>query len=203
MNDEILNRTQAVGVAAMLSIVIAACDSNIAVEPASGSQARSSNWSRVAWSNARPHVLRAELDLAGGSIWALHANGVDVHDATSDEKVRSIRLPGWIWAAEPDACPPDLLVTPDRHVLVTSNVVPVIWRIDSASFEVTRYDVDVEDHRDRDIGFAGLAYAARDGAFFAVGALDNTSWRIDPSLMRARAVAVSSSMPRTCGEPVK
>jgi hypothetical protein len=191
MSGGILNIARAAVVSAILSIVLAACNSSIAVERASGSQ------SLVAWSAARPHVLRAKLDTAGGTIWALHADGIDVHDATSDERIRSIRLPGWIWAADPGACPPDFLVAPDGDVLVTSNVVPVIWRIDAARFEVTRHDVDVEDHRDRDIGFAGLA--ARDGAWLAVGAHDNSLWRIDSSLTRAKAVGVSSPMPGTCG----
>jgi hypothetical protein len=183
----------------MLLIVLAACDSRIAVERASGSQARSTNGSLVAWSAARPHVLRAELDTAGGTIWALHADGIDVHDATRDEKVRSIRLPGWIWAAHPEVCPPDFIVTPNRDVLVTSNVVPAIWRIDPASFEVHRYDVSVEDHADRDIGFSGLAYVADDGSVLAVGALDNRLWRIDPSLMRATVVGRFPPLPGTCG----
>ena len=202
MSDEIRNSTRGAGIAAMLSIAIASCSSSVTVESPSSSQAGPAEWSPVAWFAARPHVLRADLDAAGGTIWALHADGIDIHDATNDEKVRSIRLPGWIWAAGPDACPPDLMLTPNRHVLVTSNVVPVIWRIDPASFEVTRHDVDVENNRGRDIGFAGLANVARDGSVFAVGAVDNTLWRIDPSLKRAQAVSVSPPQPKGCGMSV-
>ena len=202
MRDEVLSSTRAVGVAAMLSIAIAACDSRIAVESASGSQVRSAKWSPVAWSAARPHVLRAELDEAGGTIWALHAGGIDVYDGTSSEKVRAIRLPGWTWASAPDVCPPDFTLTPNRHVLVTSNVLPVIWRIDPASFDVSRHEVDVEDHRDRDVGFAGLAYAALDGSVFAVGAHDGALWRIDPSLTLAQPVIASPALPRACGVAV-
>lgn len=199
MSNGILSQLRAVGSAAILSVGIAACNSSVTVDRASGAHARPDKWPPIHWYAARPHVLRAELDAASGRVWALHVNGIDIYEATSDKKVRSIRLPGWQWAGQPDACPPDFAVGPSGEVVVTSNVIPVLWRIDSASFEVTRHDLDVEDQRGKDIGFSGLTYSARRNAFFAVGGLDGSLWWIDPSLMRAQPVALSAPMPRACG----
>lgn len=199
MSNGILSKPMVVVISAILSVGIAACDSNVTVDRASGAQARQAKRLPVEWYAARPHVLRAELDAARGRVLALHRDGVDIYDATSDEKVRSIPLPGWIWAGRTEACPPDFAVEPRGDVVVTSNVMPVLWRIDSGSLEVTRHDLAVEEQSGKDVGFSGLAYSARGNAFFAVGGLDGSLWSIDPSLVRAQRVALSASMPRACG----
>src|SRR5262249_30850700 len=97
----------------------------------------------------------------------------------------------------------DLAVGPRGDVVVTSNVLPVVWRIDNASFQVTRHELVLDQNSGRDIGFAGLAYSPQQGAFVAVSGLDGSFWRIDPLLRRAQQVPLSSPIARACGLSLK
>lgn len=174
------------------------CDSNIGSHRASEPLARADNPRPVEWYEARPNVLRARLDAARGRIWALHVDGIDVYDAASDAKLRSIALPEWIWASELHSCPPDVAIGPNGDVVVTSNVVPVVWRIDAASFQVSRHDLVADEHKGREVGFSALTYSAQQGAFLAMNGLDGSLWRIDASLRRAQHIPLSVSIPRAC-----
>ena len=42
--------------------------------------------------------------------------------------------------------------------------------------------VIVDADTDKDVGFSGLTYSERNGAYFAVSGLHGTLWRIDPLL---------------------
>jgi hypothetical protein len=165
-----LSKKMAASIAAVLSIGIAACESKVTPATAKG----------VA------------------PTWSLHTDGVDVLDAATTAKLRSIRLPGWVWANELYACPPVLALGPNGEALVSSNVQPVIWRIDPASFEVTRHELALDD-RGRDVGFSGVAWSGRQGAYFAASGLDGSLWRIDRDLERAQRVPLSGGMPSACG----
>ena len=70
---------------------------------------------------------------------------------------------------------------------MSSNVLPVLWRIDPRRFEVTRVPLDVE--TDKEIGFTGLRFVG-DGVLMANGATVATQWLID--LRRARASLVAT-----------
>lgn len=184
--------------AASLAVGIGGCGATFDVDQASPVRTHADSWSVVQRQMARPNVFRAKLDAARGVVWTLHVDGVEIHDATSAEEVRSIRLPGWTWASEQYACLPDFTVGPGGDVLVTSNVMPVIWRIDSASFEVTRHDLAVDEHGGKDIGFSALTYSTSQDAFFAVNALDGSLWRIDPRLVRAQVVELRRGDALSC-----
>jgi hypothetical protein len=181
-------------VAAIVSVGIAACDSSGVVNRAGDVRPRRDEWPPVQWYAARPHVLRAELHAGSGRVWVLHVDGVDIHDAAGERRIASIRLPGWTWADTPDACPPDFAIGPGGDVVVTSNVVPVLWRIDASSLEVTRHQLSIEEHGGKEIGFSRLTYSVRRNAFLATDALDGSLWRIDPALVRAKRIA--PTMPR-------
>lgn len=49
----------------------------------------------------------------------------------------AIKLPEWQWAHEPYACPPAIAIGPRGEALVTSNVLPVLWKIDPQTRAVT------------------------------------------------------------------
>ena len=142
-----------------------------------------------------PHAVRAQRHLASGRLWALQADGVEVHDAGT---TTSIHLPGWSWATAPWACLPDLALVGDRDVLVTSNVSPAIWRIDPATLEATRHDVAVPDNAGRDVGFSRVYHSTHNDTLLAAGALDNTFWRIDRMLTLAQPIALSPPLPQGC-----
>lgn len=77
-------------------------------------------------------------------------------------------------------------------------MLPTIWRIERASLRVTRHDLVLDADHDLDVGFTGLAYAAKPGVYFAV-AEAGTLWRIDPLLRRAQKIALDAPMARACG----
>lgn len=175
-------------VAAILSAIIAACDSAPTAQSASEGDARLDQSAPAYWLATRPYVVRAKMDARHGRIWALHADGVDLFHATGGAKVASIRLPGWTWAGEPYACPPDVAVGPGGDAFVTSNVTPALWRIEPTSLEVTRHELVIDERRGREVGFSSLTYASAENAFYAVGAFDGSLWRIDAHSLRAEAI---------------
>jgi uncharacterized protein YjiK len=81
---------------------------------------------------------------------------------------------------------------------VTSNVLPVLWKIDPQTLAVTVHPLQLDADIDKDVGFSGLAYSARDGAYFAVSELHGTLWRIDLPLRRAQKIALSEPVRGAC-----
>ena len=48
------------------------------------------------------------------------------------------------------------------------------------------------------MGFSGLVYSERHGAYFAVSELQGSMWRIDPLLRRAQKIALSEPVRGAC-----
>ena len=70
--------------------------------------------------------------------------------------------------------------------MITSNVLPTLWRIDPETLQVSVHPLAVDVDRDKDIGFSRIVYSPRDAAYFAVGSFDGAVWTVDPRLARAR-----------------
>ena len=183
-------------VAVFVSVSLAACEPGTSPHGGKRVQDRSQPDGPSVRAALQPQPLRAQFDVASGRAWALHVDRVDVRDTKG--AMTSISLPGWTWATEPYACPPDLAITRGGDVLVTSNVTPAIWRIDSATLEVTRHELAVAGNAGRDVGFSRLFYSAREDVVLAAGALDNSLWHIDRSLSRAQPIALSPALPGEC-----
>jgi hypothetical protein len=133
---------------------------------------------------------------AAEQTFVLNADGVYLQQA---RKARvEIKLPEWQWAHEPYACPPAIAIGPRGEALVTSNVLPVLWKIDPQTLAVTVHRLQLDADTDKDVGFSGLVYSARDGAYFAVSELHGTLWRIDPLLRRAQKIALSEPVRGAC-----
>ena len=143
-------------------------------------------------------VLRLQKDAARAREWMLTPHGVVVIDHTARRSPVFIDLPEWTWADEAYICPPDIALGPRGEALVSSNVVPSLWRINPVSLRVTRHDLILDAHFDKDVGFTGLTYAPTLGVYFAVseyGAL----WRIDPLLRRAQSISLDPPIRGACG----
>jgi hypothetical protein len=133
---------------------------------------------------------------AAEQTWVLNVDGVYVQQARKPRL--EVKLPGWHWAHEPYACPPAVAIGPRGEALVTSNVLPVLWKIDPQTLAVTVHSLELDADLDKDVGFSGLVYSARDGAYFAVSELHGTLWRIDPLLRRAQKIALSEPVRGAC-----
>ena len=116
---------------------------------------------------------------------------------------RAITLPGWHWAGESYACAPAVATGPRGEVVVTSNVLPVLWKIDPNTLAVSVHRLQLDADTDKDIGFSGLVYSERNGAWFAVSELTRTLWRIDPLLRRAQKVGLSEPLHGACAVSVQ
>lgn len=137
-------------------------------------------------------VVRA--DTKGNRRWVLNADSLSVYDNVSRRRLRRIELPGWILAGPLHACAPDMVLDSTGAAIVSSNVVPVVWRIDPQRFEVTRIALKLSADSDKDIGFTALSFAG-DGTLVAAGATVGAVWRID--LQSAQATKVASYPPAT------
>ena len=105
----------------------------------------------------------------------------------------SVAIPGWILAAEPYACPPELAVGPKGEAVVTSNVVSTLWRVDPETLAVTEHPLTLDADAGRDVGFSSLVYSPRHAAYFAVSATHGSLWRIDTQLQRAQKLGSTFS----------
>lgn len=123
-----------------------------------------------------------------GMVWLLNAGGLFLQDPRSGHQL-AILLPDWQWASEPYACMPDLALGPRGELVVTSNVLPRLWRVDPGTLEVTVHALALDADHDRDVGFAGLVYSAVHPAYFAVSQLHGSLWMIDASLEHGRKIA--------------
>jgi len=140
--------------------------------------------------------LRTVHDASRNRVWVLENDALYLHEGARKER---FHLPGWIYATEAYACRPDLAIDAQGAAVVTSNVIPVLWRVEPAKARVTRHEVALDADTGKDVGFTALSYAPDQGAFFAVSGMHGSLWRIDPLLRRAQKIPVSAPLVHGCG----
>jgi hypothetical protein len=174
-------------VALVFAALLAGCEGNppIQATPAKAEQLRS-------------FEVRHQVDAVRGRVWWLSLDGVFVHELSRTARTE-VTLPGWQVAGEGYACMPDLALGPRGDAFVTSNVSPVIWRIDARTLAVTEHRLELDADQDKDVGFTGLVYSPAHGAFYAASGAHGTLWRIDPALSGAQKVAVTAPIRGACG----
>lgn len=143
--------------------------------------------------------FRHRVDQSRNRVWFLTRTDVRLYDFGTPEKIRRFELPDWINLDEDYSCMPDLIVGPDGAAVISSNVVPWLWRIDADTLEISRHELTLDADSGRELGFSGLAYSARWRAFIAVSHLHGSLWRIDPSLATAAKIQLSAPVPQACG----
>jgi len=141
---------------------------------------------------------RLVRDVSRNNLWVLQQDAVYLHDATTRALKKRYELPGWVHVGEGYACPPALALDPNGAAIVSSNVVPTLWRIDPAKGEVTKHELALDADNDKDVGFTAITYAPDQGVFFASSGTYGTLWRIDPLLRRAQKIALSAPLEPAC-----
>ena len=144
----------------------------------------------------QPPDVRYQVDAARNRVWTLNRDGVFLHDRGTPEKIVAVQLPGWQWAGSPYGCLPDLALGPRGEAVITSDVVPTLWRIDPDTLSVSVHPLALDADADRDVGFSSLVYSAEQGAYFAVSAMHRSLWRIDPLLRTARKIPLTAPVPK-------
>ena len=155
------------------------------------------------WYQGELPVLRVQVDATRDRAWFLVRSGVHLYDLKSRQKLRHIALPDWHWAGEPFGCLPDLALGPAGEALISSDVRPALWRVDALTMTVSMHELVLDEDREKDVGFYGLAYSAEHGVFFAVSCSHGSLWRIDPLLRRAQKIPLSAPLTKVCGLSVR
>lgn len=137
------------------------------------------------------------VDTAHNRRWVLREDALTVYDALNRRRLRRIVLPDWVLAGPPYGCPPDLVLDAKGAAFVSSNVQPVLWRVDPQGFRPTRMDIALDADTDKDVGFTGFSLAS-DGALIATGATFPSLWRIDLASGRATKLASFPAAPAAC-----
>jgi hypothetical protein len=143
-------------------------------------------------------ATRHHVDATRGRTWVLTADGANVIELSGGRPLTLV-LPGWIWVDPLFACPPDLALGPAGEAVITSNVIPTVWRVDPESLSISAHALALDADLDKDIGFSGLAYSAQHGAFFAASPIHGSLWKIDPGLRSAQKIALPTAIPEPCG----
>lgn len=151
---------------------------------------------------SRTPEVRYQIDSARNRIWVLTDDGVSLYDVKAPKRT-AISLPDWVWVDKTYGCLPDLALGPEGEAVITSNVVPTLWRVDPESLAVTVHPLALDADTDKDVGFSGLAYSAEHGAFFAVSYAHGSLWRIDALYTRAQKIELSEPIRTACGLAVR
>ena len=144
-----------------------------------------------------PPEARSQSDFARDRVWLLTRDGVFLQEPGAP--LKSLQLPHWQWAGAPYGCLPDLALGPKGEAVITSDVLPTLWRIDPETLAVSEHPLVLDADTDKDVGFSGLAYSPMQGAYFAVSNIHGSLWRIDPQLSRGQKIPLSNPVPGACG----
>src|SRR5689334_5218704 len=174
---------------ALLSIALAACQPEQPPRPQSTAHA--------AAINVDASTSREVRDAARRRIWRLTQSGLVLEQANGETQV--VPLPNWVWAyPEYAGCLPDVAVGPSGEAVVTSNIIPTLWRVDPQTFAVTERRLALSAEHDKEIGFTGLVYSPRQDAYFAASAVHGSLWRIDPQLRKAQMLMLQEPLRDAC-----
>jgi hypothetical protein len=140
-------------------------------------------------------VVRADAER--NRLWVLEPEALSLYDNTNGRRLRRLALPLPFFVGEEHACAPDIAWDSAGTVFVSSNVLPVLWRVDPQRFEVTRIEIELGADGDKDVGFTGLSFAA-DDVLIAAGTTYASLWRIDLRTGGASKVASYPLTTRAC-----
>ena len=155
---------------------------------------------RVAIDAARYRLpeVRYQVDAARNRVWLLTRDGVFLYDSLKPERI-AVALPTWVPAGTTPDCLPDLALGPKGEAVITSEGLPTLWRVDPDTLAVSAHPLALDDDTNKEIGFSGLVYSARQRAYFATTFQHGSLWRIDPGFTRAQKISLSERLPEACG----
>ena len=172
--------SQSMAVAAMAAVTLYACDTTPQRED-----------------QAEPTLRVVRTDAARNRLWVLEREALTLYDNTNGRQLRRMVLPEWVLLGARYSCPPDMALDSSGAVFVSSNVLPVLWRVGPQRFEITRIELALDADADKDVGFTGLSLAG-DGTFLAAGTTFGSLWHLDPRTASARKIASYPALASVC-----
>ena len=142
-------------------------------------------------------VLRVRLDVRRDRLWVLDVGRVHVIDLVTNQRIRTVVLPKWMFSAHEDLCLPDLALDEHGAAFVSDNAQPKLWRIDPDDFNVYERTVRLDSHGNLDSGFSALVIG-EGGVMFAAMAAPGLLWRVDTDLFRAENIPLDARLFGVC-----
>jgi hypothetical protein len=183
----------AVPLVAASLVLIAGCDTSAPRESATAPSVAP---------QIEPASGRHRIDRVRNRVWFLTHEGVVLYDPSQPQRIE-LSLPGWTWAGAPHGCLPDLALGPRGEAVITSDVLPTLWRIDPDTLAVSVHPLALDADNDKDVGFSALAYSPERGMFFAASYHWGSLWQVDPLLTRAQRVSLSAPVMHACEMSVR
>jgi hypothetical protein len=103
----------------------------------------------------------------------------------------TVALPDWIVVRAEEGCLPALALGPGGEAVVTSNVIPTLWRIDPETAAVSVHPLALDTDNDMDVGFSRLWFSPAHGAYFGVSNVRGSIWKINTALTSAEKVGTA------------
>ena len=100
--------------------------------------------------NAAADPFRYRAQSERGRVWAISEEGLFLEEARKPR--RAIPLADWHWANWPYACAPDIAIGPRGEAVVTSNVLPIVWKIHPETLAVSVHRLQLDADHDKDVG---------------------------------------------------
>ena len=141
---------------------------------------------------------RYQVDPARNRVWLLSHEGVFLFEPSRPGRI-ALSLPDWVWVGTQYGCLPDLALGPRGEAVITSNIVPTLWRVDPDTLAVSVHRPVLDADDDKDVGFSALVYSREHGAFFAASYSHGSLWKIDPRFESAQKVSLSAPLREACG----
>jgi hypothetical protein len=139
--------------------------------------------------------VRVRRDELRDRTWVLRADALYLYEHRHATQARRFALPGWVYVTPRSACEPDLLVEAGGTVIVSSNIVPKLWRIDPEASSAVELELELQPETHKDFGFTTLRFAEH-GALHAGSSIDRSRWQID--LSNRRAIKLEGSVAGAC-----
>jgi hypothetical protein len=180
MSTQFFKLSKSLPVAVMAAVMLCACDGSLRGE-----------------GRAEATLRVVRTDAARNRLWVLEREALTVYDNTNGRQLRRMVLPEWVLLGARYSCPPDLALDSSGAAFVSSNVLPVLWRVGPQRFEITRIELALDADADKDVGFTGLSFAG-DGTLLAAGTTFGSLWHLDPRTASARKIASYPGLVSAC-----
>jgi len=141
-----------------------------------------------------PMGLTTALDRRVDRLWLVGDDAAYLFDARSKRKLGRVQLDGWIFIRPPYGCAPAILIRESGAVLVSSNVVPMIWEVDPIRLAATRHPVLLVSDDGKDVGITGLAQSGNGRIVFGTNGV-GTLWRVDTETWTAYPIHLDRPLP--------
>jgi len=143
-------------------------------------------------------TVRVKLDVERNRVWLLTREGLAIYDPAAPNRILRVPVHGWRIGRDPHGCLPDLALDPRGGAVISSDIMPVLWRVDPETLAVTRHELRVDDDRDKEVGFTYLRYLPAQQAYLAASGPRGTIWRIDRELRYAHRLLREAPRMQNC-----